>query len=109
MKIASSPLTWALIYVCQVAALSAQPRSGHPLPGISSSELSLFNKGREVFEEVDRVENGLGPRFNLDGCAGCHSHPSLGGSSPAINPQIEVATKEGALNRVPEFLTSDGP
>jgi len=109
MKILRRPLLWALIYVCPVVSLSAQPRAGRPLPGISTSELSLFDKGKEVFEEVDRVENGLGPRFNLDGCAGCHSHPALGGSSPAINPQIEVATREGAQNRVPEFLSADGP
>src|SRR5215217_3793545 len=118
MKIARCPLRWALLFVCSVAASvaeqdpgprSVQARSGHPIAAISTSELSLFDKGKEVFEEVDRVENGLGPRFNLDGCGGCHSHPAMGGASPAINPQIEVATREGARNQIPAFLSSDGP
>jgi hypothetical protein len=33
----------------------------------------------------DVPNNGLGPRFNLDSCAGSHAHPAAGGSSPAIN------------------------
>ncbi len=111
-------LAWACAVVCSVAVLSAESdpgprngpaRSGLPLQGISTSELSYFNQGKEVFDEVSRVENGLGPRFNLDGCAGCHSHPATGGASPAINPQIAVAGKEGALNQVPAFLREDGP
>jgi CxxC motif-containing protein (DUF1111 family) len=51
----------------------------------------------------------LGPRFNLDGCAGCHSQPAIGGSSPAVNPQVAVATAFGARNIVPFFVTANGP
>ncbi len=113
-----SLLAWACALVCSVAALPAETdpgprsgpaRSGLPLQGISTSELNYFNQGKEAFNEVDRVENGLGPRFNLDGCGGCHSHPATGGASPAINPQIAMASKEGALNQVPAFLREDGP
>ena len=111
-------LAWGCAVMCSVAVLLSEtdpgPRrgpgsSGLPLPGISTSELSYFNQGKDTFGEVDRVENGLGPRFNLDGCAGCHSHPATGGASPAINPQIAMASKEGALNQVPAFLREDGP
>ena len=63
----------------------------------------------ETFNEVEITEDGLGPRFNLDSCGGCHSHPSVGGSSPAINPQVDMATAFGANNKVPSFITRRGP
>jgi len=46
----------------------------------------------ETFNEVEVIEDGLGPRFNLDSCGGCHIHPSVGRSSPVINPQVALAT-----------------
>ena len=64
---------------------------------------------KEVFQEVDAAVDGLGPTFNLDSCSGCHSQPSIGGSSPATNPQVAVATLMGAKNVVPSFITANGP
>src|SRR5207249_9153122 len=51
----------------------------------------------------------LGPRFNSNQCLSCHSQPSVGGSSPATNPLIRIATLEGARNVVPWFITHNGP
>lgn len=79
------------------------------LRGLNSAEFSNFEAGLEAFSEIDDVAKGLGPRFNSDSCASCHSHPIVGGTSPAINPQIAVATKMGAQNRIPNFLQLDGP
>jgi CxxC motif-containing protein (DUF1111 family) len=39
----------------------------------------------------------------------CHSQPAIGGTSPAINPLFEVATKLGGRNQIPWFLTPNGP
>ncbi len=36
--------------------------------------------------------SGLGPTFNGNSCAQCHAFPVVGGSSPARNPQVELAT-----------------
>jgi CxxC motif-containing protein (DUF1111 family) len=83
--------------------------AGGPLSGLTSSQLALFNVGRDDFEEVEGLGDGLGPRFNLDSCGGCHSQPATGGSSPATNPQVTVATAFGARNTVPSFLTLNGP
>jgi CxxC motif-containing protein (DUF1111 family) len=83
--------------------------AGGPLSGLTSSQLALFNVGRDDFEEVEGLGDGLGPRFNLDSCGGCHSQPATGGSSPATNPQVSVATAFGARNTVPSFLTLNGP
>jgi CxxC motif-containing protein (DUF1111 family) len=90
--------------------------AGGMLSGLTDLEQQLFAVGLEAFEEVQSVqgtipqtEPGLGPSFNLDSCAGCHAQPAIGGTSPAVNPQVEVATKEGAYNEVPFFITQNGP
>jgi CxxC motif-containing protein (DUF1111 family) len=71
--------------------------------------LAAFTAGLAVFQEIDGVADGLGPRFNLDSCGGCHAFPAVGGASPALNPQIAVAGKMGGRNSIPPFITSDGP
>jgi CxxC motif-containing protein (DUF1111 family) len=86
-----------------------KPGAGGPLPGLSDQEQAFFAAAKDVFMEVDSVPDGLGPRFNLDSCAGCHAAPAVGGSSPATNPQIAAATSNGAINAVPSFVTSNGP
>lgn len=90
--------------------------AGGILPGLSPLEQRVFAVGKEAFEEVASVkgtipdtEAGLGPRFNLDSCEGCHAFPATGGTSPVINPQVEVAKKEGANNDIPSFIKRDGP
>jgi CxxC motif-containing protein (DUF1111 family) len=90
--------------------------AGGMLPNLSNLEQQVFGIGKEAFEEVASVqgtlpdtEAGLGPRFNLDSCAGCHAQPATGGSSPALNPQVDVAKKAGAVNDVPSFIQKDGP
>jgi CxxC motif-containing protein (DUF1111 family) len=83
--------------------------AGGALPGLSTNEQVFFDAGREDFEEAEGVADGLGPRFNLDGCGGCHLQPDIGGSSPAVNPQVGVATAFGARNTLPSFVTLNGP
>ena len=50
---------------------------------MTANETTFFNNAKTVFQEVDAVADGLGPRFNLDGCSGCHSQPAVGGSAPS--------------------------
>ena len=76
----------------------------------------MFSTGQGQFQETQSVtgaipgtEAGLGPRFNLDSCSGCHSQPAIGGTSPSVNPQVAVATKNGATNTLPFFVTFNGP
>src|SRR2546426_8333466 len=90
--------------------------AGGKLFGLTDLEQQLFGVGLEAFEEVQSVqgtipqtEAGLGPRFNLDSCAGCHAQPAIGGTSPAVNPQVDVANKELATNVIPFFVTQNGP
>jgi CxxC motif-containing protein (DUF1111 family) len=85
------------------------PRAGGMIPGLTPSQQRFFAVAQDEFAEVDGVGEGLGPRFNLDSCKGCHVHPDVGGSSPAVNPQVAIATAFGARNRVPSFITLNGP
>ena len=55
------------------------------------------------------MPDGLGPRMNLDGCGGCHAQPAVGGTSPAVNPQVDFASKLGGTDAVPSFITLNGP
>ena len=83
--------------------------AGSPMLGLDSSQYELFAYGKQNFEIEEKIANGLGPRFNLDSCGGCHAYSALGGSSPATNPQIAVATAYGAKNTIPAFLSLNGP
>jgi len=105
----------------RLSSSSACPGGTEPpcmLDGLTAVEQQAFKSGLDAFKEVASVqgegfvkdtEAGLGPRFNLDSCAGCHAFPNIGGTSPFVNPQAEVAKKEGAINDIPPFITGDGP
>jgi CxxC motif-containing protein (DUF1111 family) len=85
-----------------------KPGAGGSISGLSTTEMAMFKEVQLTFQEVDNPADGLGPRFNLDQCSGCHKQPDVGGSSPQVNPQIALATALGARNIVPQFLR-EGP
>jgi CxxC motif-containing protein (DUF1111 family) len=88
------------------------PGAGKPFAsGLTAGDLAFFNTyGSPTFAEIEAVANGLGPRFNLDSCGGCHAYPAVGGSSPASgNPQVLRAALMAPGNTVPPFLTVNGP
>src|SRR5437016_12094367 len=99
--------------------------AGQPLASISANanDLAFFNNGKAQFNEHQTVTGdnvGLGPRFNLDGCGGCHSQPATGGTSPASgifpnvgpNPQSQVIANgvvNVSTNTIPYFVQANGP
>jgi CxxC motif-containing protein (DUF1111 family) len=106
------------------------PRKGAAAAGgsyatLNASEQAIFNSAVKRFQEIDSVSGtiageegtGLGPTFNGNSCAMCHAQPAIGGSSPGLkspqnpvpNPQVALATLDGAQNSVPSFITADGP
>jgi CxxC motif-containing protein (DUF1111 family) len=82
---------------------------GNPVNGLTADQTTLFFNGQATFKEQEQITDGLGPRFNLDSCVGCHAFPTHGGSAPAVNPQVALATAFGANNTVPTFITTNGP
>jgi CxxC motif-containing protein (DUF1111 family) len=92
------------------------PGAGGIIGGTSVQETKFFQNGQTRFEQTESVTGtvsgtgrGLGPTFNMDSCSGCHAQPAVGGTSPAVNPQVAVATKNGATNAVPFFISLSGP
>src|SRR5260370_40667987 len=84
--------------------------AGAAVGGLTPGELDFSNNhGVPQFLQVEGVADGLGPRFNLDSCGGCHIQPALGGSSPASNPQLATAPTMAPGNTVPSFITANGP
>src|ERR1700740_775729 len=99
--------------------------AGQPFASVSAnpSDLAFFQTGLAQFNEHQTVTGdnpGLGPRFNLDTCGGCHSQPAIGGSSPASgvfpnvgpNPQSQVIANgvvNGGTNTIPSFVVANGP
>jgi hypothetical protein len=113
----------------------------HPIDNTSATanqvNQDFFLQVLQRFQEVDSVSgmieggNGLGPGFNHNSCAGCHvqpsvvsemhisdtTQPSIGGSSPAVNPQVRTANGsafahlDGASNPADTsgFLSASGP
>jgi CxxC motif-containing protein (DUF1111 family) len=113
-------LTWCASVDAQPAIEPVDPgvRSGAPgagtaLKGLTADETAFFQDGLTRFAQVESVtggaNNGLGPRFNSNSCLACHAQPSVGGSSPATNPAIAIATLSGAKNVVPWFIVQNGP
>ena len=62
-----------------VGSLTLQPAAGEPLVGLTAVQLDRFEKGKTAFSATFQDTMGLGPIFNQDGCASCHSNP-VGGS-----------------------------
>jgi CxxC motif-containing protein (DUF1111 family) len=83
------------------------PGAGGAVAGLSAGQIEYFTAGQTEFAEPETVAEGLGPRMNLDSCAGCHSQPAIGGSSPAVNPQVAFAAL--GADKVPPFITLNGP
>jgi CxxC motif-containing protein (DUF1111 family) len=71
---------------------------------------AFFADGLSRFQEIEDVSTnnnanvanvGLGPRFNFNQCAGCHSQPAVGGTGAAVNPQFAAfgsCANEGDLS-----------
>jgi CxxC motif-containing protein (DUF1111 family) len=83
--------------------------AGKMLPRLTENQRALFAAGLADFVEEDGIGSGLGPRFNHVSCVACHAQPAVGGTSPAVNPQVAVATAFSARNVVPSFIRLDGP
>jgi CxxC motif-containing protein (DUF1111 family) len=95
--------------------------AGAPLNSVAANNpttiLAFFNDAKGRFQDLSSVfgtipgapDDGLGPRFNSRSCAACHAQPAVGGTSPAVNPQVADATANGATNTVPSFITTSGP
>jgi CxxC motif-containing protein (DUF1111 family) len=96
---------------------------GNPIQGLTGQQTAFFLNGQSQFIELEDVtltspgNGGLGPTFNSNSCGSCHSQPATGGTSPSVsafpnvgqNPQFTVGQRLGGSNKIPFFVTPDGP
>jgi CxxC motif-containing protein (DUF1111 family) len=114
----AAPLT-ATLFLLATAAHASGARDPGVRPGpaaaggaygaLSADQQGFFAAAQQEFAASEGLADGLGPRFNLDSCAGCHLQPAIGGSAPAINPQVALATAFGARHELPAFVSVNGP
>ena len=93
-------------------SVTAIDTPGGPIAGLTfPDQTTMFEQGLEDFSEEEDVADGLGPRFNFVGCAGCHRHPAVGGTSPPVNPLFRVVGDLGfgARNAHPVVHHSERP
>lgn len=98
----------------------ATATSPEPLNSVSNNSpsgvLEFFQNGLMRFQAPESLNGGankgLGPRFNLNSCSGCHAQPAVGGSSPGTNAQsllIGMGVVDGGTNTAPSFITAHSP
>ena len=104
-------------------AINGQPGATQTTPQPLQSVLNnsptgindFFSNGLKRFQNVETVASGantgLGPRFNLNACSGCHLQPAVGGSGPTTNPQFTAVSTAmaGPNNTIPTFILQNGP
>jgi CxxC motif-containing protein (DUF1111 family) len=117
-------LSCAFVLVSQAASAQVDPGprqgpagAGARIANLTLKESKFFDSGLESFGEVASVtgsvvgtEPGLGPRFNMTSCAGCHAQPAVGGSSPSVNPQVSAApASQVSLLTSLNIINANGP
>ena len=121
-------LAVAFALVCPLAMAQSDPGprggaagAGGRVAGLTLKEGKFFDSGLDSFGEVASVtgsvagtEAGLGPRFNMTSCANCHAHPAIGGTSPALNPQVNSQVNPAQSDQINlvtglRILSATGP
>jgi len=86
----------------QIGTLT-QALTGDALPNLTSGQQADFTAGKDAFEEVEGLSDGLGPVFNEKSCATCHFVGATGGSG------TQFEKRAGSLvNGVFNSLASQG-
>jgi CxxC motif-containing protein (DUF1111 family) len=95
---------------------SYQVCTGSPMASVQSDTpagiAAFFSDGLARFQAVESVanspngNNGLGPRFNLNQCSGCHASPAEGGSGTSVNPQFTGVGSCAAVSNLSQTAAS---
>ena len=85
--LAAAPLAAALF----ITSASGEDLS-RSIDGLTPEEQAEFLAGRDAFDEVETVADGLGPVFNGTSCGACHNVGGTGGGSEAIETRFGAYT-----------------
>jgi CxxC motif-containing protein (DUF1111 family) len=115
-----TPLAAVIAVRAQSTAIDPGVRAGAPMAGgfisgLTPDQTNVELSFSQTFVELNGVtktetgNDGLGPRFNSNGCAQCHAQPAAGGTSAATNNFFSVYDDYGAINEIPFFESFTGP
>jgi CxxC motif-containing protein (DUF1111 family) len=99
----------AIAVVLSLAALTPiggdnpAPDFGQPLAGLPSDLLDRFNQGKDEFEQVETVDEGIGPVFNDVSCANCHNVAAAGGGSATLETRFGTMGSDGKFDPLAQF------
>ena len=79
------------------------PQFGDPLDGLTAEQLAQFEEGREEFESIETPEGGVGPIFNNNACAACHSMQASGGASNITVTRFGRRLSDGRFDPLSKF------
>ena len=82
---------------------TSPPDFGEPLRNLTSDQLARFEAGKDEFNEVETVEEGLGPVFNDVSCGTCHSGPAIGGGSDRLETRFGSRGRHGRFDPLTQF------
>ena len=93
-------LVFAIVPIWLAFSQTRSNLPGSPLAEITPAEHELFRLGLDDFTEVETAEDGLGPAFNGNSCAVCHSVPAIGGISTIAEVRGGYRDEDGKFNEL---------
>ncbi len=100
-------IAFSVLVVLSLAALTpfgnSPPDFGQPLAGLTSDQLARFDAGKEEFESVETIPEGVGPVFNDVSCANCHNAAAVGGGSAILETRFGTIGSDGKFDPLSQF------
>src|SRR5499427_5032611 len=85
-----------------ILSTGAIARAGDAPTGFDNStngfvDQRTFDADRASFEEVEAIEDGLGPLYNAQSCRECHQNPVSGGASQIMELRVGHKGADGTF------------
>ena len=95
-----------------LVVLSVEPPAGEAPAGFDDKSNGMVDEktheaDREAFDDVEVVEDGLGPLYNAQSCRECHQDPTSGGASQITELRVGHLGPDGRF-RNPEIPIGRG-
>jgi CxxC motif-containing protein (DUF1111 family) len=104
-------VVWTLAILFAVAMAVDQPPAEAPagLDGTTNGmvDQATHDADLETFDEVETVEDGLGPLYNAQSCRECHQDPASGGASQVTELRVGHLGPDGKFHN-PEIPIARG-